>query len=334
MNDWLADLTVIEIGTSPAMRYCGRTMAQLGATVLSVTQDRHDQTTDRQHSFLQHGKKQVRAAGREELAARAGVGRLDMVIGDAGCNFDAFDDDAAQPLLRGIVDPFGASGPWADWQGSELVFSSLGGAAGYTLSDAGVPVYGVGHRYQFLTGMYLQTALLALRDRCSAEPGLPAAERQVRVSVYETVVALMPYLPVQYFYNGSNRVDNHTGPRFVVRCRGGWVMTYLGPVWRAAAGMLERPELADDPRFASTAAQFENVAALEALVRSWGAGKTVAQAIAAARQWDIAVTQIQSVDAVLAQVAEGHGGEWEEVEGGLVPGFPVVVRNQGEAGHG
>lgn len=327
MDNWLADLTVLEIGRTPAAMYCGRLMAQLGATVICPDPAVHPQVPAHVHKYLRHGKQSLASAGALQECLRGR--RADILIGDADSDFAGYAELAQPTAARGIVDAFGPSGPWAHWKGSELVFSSIGGAAGYTLSEDGVPVYGIGHRYQYLTGMYLYTALMALLHRCDGEPTLPASEREVRVSTYEAVVSLMPYLPVQYFYNGSNRVDNHTGPRFVVRCQDGWLMAYLGPVWRAAAGLLERADLLDDPRFQSTAAQFENVAALAGLVREWGADKTVAKAMAAARKWDIAVTEILSVPTVLAQTGDGHCGEWERIGGGLAPKFPVVMKSAG-----
>ena len=334
MNNWLNDLRVIDMGRSPAVKYCGRVMAQLGAQVLDVSEHASGQLNARTLEFLQQGKQPVAARTLNELRECSGCERFDIVIGDPGCDFDAFDCDPAHPMLRGIVDPFGPSGPWADWQGSEMVFATLGGASGYTLSESGMPVYGVGHRYQFLAGLYLYTALMALAHRCSQVPDLPVRERLVRVSAYETVVATMPYLPVQYFYNRSNRIDNHTGPRLVVRCKDGWIMSYLGAVWRSAAGLIDRLDLLDDPRFQSTASQFEHIAALEALVREWGAGKTVAQTIEAARKWDIAVTEIVSTDVVFSQIADGHSGQWVHRDGGVQPAFPVVMKHNGmEAAH-
>lgn len=331
MRQWLDDVNVVEVGSSPSVKFCGRILAELGAKVIDVSAEKSEQLSESTYRFLRLHKNLVAAGNMSQLKAITGISQFDIVIGDSEASLAPFDDDPARPLLRGVVDAFGASGPWRDWAGSEVVYSSLGGAAGYTFSPSGTPVYGIGHRYQFLAGMFLYTGLMALMHRIGRQPSLPTSQRQVRVSVYELVVATMPYLPVQYFYNGSNRIDNHTGPRFVVRCLDGWVMTYLGPVWRTAAGMLEQEALIDDSRFSNTAAQFDNIAALEKLVEQWGARKTVTQTIEAARKWDIAVTEILGVDAVMDQVQCGHCGEWSDTGEALLPAFPVVVRNGGLA---
>jgi len=66
--------------------------------------------------------------------------------------------------------------------------------------------------------------------------------------------------------------------------------------WRVLAGLIGRPELADDPRFASNSARVENRAEIDAAVAAWFAGQPREAASAALRGARIAVGALNDLD--------------------------------------
>ena len=110
--------------------------------------------------------------------------------------------------------------PRHGWHMPEMVPASLGGAASYTHTDEGRPVYGNGHRFQYLAGQYLLRG--ADRDdrntyrwasTTRAPPGPGPCRRGCR--------ALLPYGTTQYAYNGTAPTVERSGPRFLARSR--WI---------------------------------------------------------------------------------------------------------------
>ena len=304
--DWLSHLRVLDAGTTPATRYCGWMFVQNGAVVVDAGSTGPDMTEEAA-DFLDTGKR-----------AGAPSGAFDIVLVDDGSDIDPPDG-----ALIGRIDSFGGGGPRARWVCDELVLAALGGAAEYTRSRDGRPVYGFGLRYRYLAGLYLYVGL-------TAALAAPGATHEIAVSEFETVVSLLPYATTQYAYNGSESLLEQSGPRFVVGCSDGWIVVYAGLAWSALVGLLGRDDLLDDPRFVELDARFRNVDALAALFDEWGARSTVAHALRSAVEHDVAATAVRSPAEVLADQDLAARGTWHPVRGGgVAPSLPYLVTSEG-----
>ena len=147
---YLSDVRVVELADEQA-EYCGRLLAGLGADVIKVEppegsptrrigpfyQDRLDPEGSLYFWHYNLGKRSVALdlespAGREqllELLASAHVllestpaGYLDRLGLEAASLRERF-----PALVVARVSPFGETGPWKDWKGSDLVHLALGG---------------------------------------------------------------------------------------------------------------------------------------------------------------------------------------------------------------
>ncbi|MGH6619071.1 MAG: CoA transferase, partial [Alphaproteobacteria bacterium] len=67
------------------------------------------------------------------------------------------------------------------------------------------------------------------------------------------------------------------------RTRDGWVLmcSSTEPHWQRIAGLIGRPELTGDPRFADTNARQANHRAVDAAIEAWTRGRTTSEAVAA-----------------------------------------------------
>ncbi|HEY1970305.1 MAG TPA: CoA transferase [Pseudonocardia sp.] len=143
----LAGVRIIELADQQA-EYCGLLLAGLGAEVVKVEPPggaptraigpfRGDSTDSLYFWHYNRGKKSVLldldteegAAELRRLVATADAvldstprGRLDA----AGLSLDRLRADVPG-LVTGRISPFGDTGPWADWKGTDLVHLALGG---------------------------------------------------------------------------------------------------------------------------------------------------------------------------------------------------------------
>ena len=85
-------------------------------------------------------------------------------------------------------------------------------------------------------------------------------------------------------------------PANAYRARDGWVLigVLLDSHWRELTAVLQRPELAEHPDWATAAARIENRRAVNDLVGDWAAQRTVDEAVTALKAADLPVAPIRS----------------------------------------
>lgn len=321
----LPGIRVLDLGTDVAGAYCALQFAKFGADV--------DRFSDAPaptgwavylDAYLHAGKNRVRGpSGLPEA-----VGAYDVVIGEPDAPWAELAPHLRDGAVTATVDPFGETGPYRDWKGTELVFASAGGATGYTRADDGRPVFGFGHRYEMLAGLYLFTAACAALGGADGpgEPRVPA----LRVSAMETVASVLPYLTTQYVYNGSLSTVEQSGPRYTGACDDGYVVIYAGGPWADMVTLFQRPDLAGDARFETQGERFRNEAELGRMFAEWCGARTVAEVVAAADAANVAICPAVGLAGVLEdeQLALRDGWEPIEVPGagtGRAPREPYVV---------
>jgi crotonobetainyl-CoA:carnitine CoA-transferase CaiB-like acyl-CoA transferase len=325
----LSGLRVLEVSKDPAVRFCGWMFASNGAAVTRI--ERPDPATDRadrwSDAYLNTGKNVLNASD-DDLVPLL----IDAHIVIADSDFDwvsVGEANICPPPITGTVDAFGHDGPCANWQSSEAVLASLGGASIYTRDRAGTPVYGFGDRYQYLTGVYLYTTLVSCH-LAGQRPAVDATQWPlVRISAFESVVSLLPYLTTQYEYNGSQSVLEQSGPRFICRCSDGFVVIYAGLGWSDLVAVLGDRTLAGDERFVRQARRFEHIEELTAIFDAWCADRTVREAEAAGHQHDVAICAVTEPERVLADPDLDRRDAWAEIcigaAIGRVPKLPYTV---------
>jgi crotonobetainyl-CoA:carnitine CoA-transferase CaiB-like acyl-CoA transferase len=326
---------VLDLTTDVAGAYCALQFAKCGADVDRIDGDEPPSGwAVYLDAYLHAGKNRTRG-GRDLAGLQAAAGAYDAVIGDPDLPWADLAGHLRDGAVTATVDPFGETGPYRDWRGTELVFASAGGATGYTRAPDGEPVFGFGHRYEMLAGLYLFTAACAALggEPGPGEPRVPA----IRVSAMETVASVLPYLTTQYVYNGSLSTVEQSGPRYTGACRDGYVVIYAGGPWTDIVAMFERPELDGDARFATPGARFRNEAELGRMFADWCGARTVAEVVAAADRANVAICPAVGLADVLGdeQLALRDGWEPVEVPGvgtGRAPREPYVVNRWRTAG--
>jgi len=95
--------------------------------------------------------------------------------------------------------------------------------------------------------------------------------QHIDVSIQEATAISQIHASAEATWLGTNLQRR---PSVLLEAADGWAsvgleMGVAADTWAGVCAMLERPELVDDPRFASSAARRENREALEGFVRDW-----------------------------------------------------------------
>ena len=179
-------------------------------------------------------------------------------------------------LIYASIKGFGTYGPNAHIKSYEPVAQAMGGAMSITGFPDNPPTYVVPAIGDSGTGMHMAIGILAaLEQRHKTGKG-----QQVEVSMQDAIVNIIrvSLRDHQRFGHAMPRRGNQasqTVPSTLYPCQGGGANDYAfinaweQPQWVAMVGAMDRPELAEDPRFATSEARWENRAALNAIIEAW-----------------------------------------------------------------
>lgn len=246
MERLLSDLVVVEASRDVAVRHCGRLFARLGATV--------SRACGGDDTAIGYGGSGGEAFGRwldagktKETAARA-----DLVIGGQTPEGVAEGERLAGQLGAVLLEIrwFHEDGPYAGWRGTDELIQALTGVAYSFGPMEGPPMLAQGHGPQVaaaLTGFNAALGALIANPR----------PRRVSTCVHEAYMCLTETGAVSALMEGglSYRLGvNRFVPTFPAgsyRTKDGWLgVTALTPAqWRAFCHLLDRPELAEEPRY-------------------------------------------------------------------------------------
>ncbi len=265
----LQHLRVLEIGGAVAVRYCGRLFARLGAEVTRIAGGMADDqlgyggASGRAYAaWLDDGKAPVDSPG---------DGPFDLVIGGQTAGEVASAarlaaDLAGKPTALGLT-WFDHRGPYADWSANDPIIHALTGASFSFGLPEGPPMLAQGHSPQVvagLTGFIAALAALMNLDRRPSRIDVNVFEAAMCFTEVAAVVgpaaALSPRLGVNRFAP--------TYPASVYESADGYVgITALTPPqWAALCRIMARPDLAADPRFATSLERLANSEEIDAVL--------------------------------------------------------------------
>lgn len=183
-------------------------------------------------------------------------------------------------LVYATIKGFGTYGPYANFKAFEPIAQAMGGGMSVTGFADGPPTYNWPSIGDSGTGMHMAIGILAaLQQRHSTGRG-----QHVEVSMQEAVVNLIRISLRDHQRLGGvqPRTGNQLGrnvPGTTYACAPGgpndYVYIYAQPqMWRAMVEAMGQSELADDPRFATLEARWENRDALNAIIGQWTGGRS------------------------------------------------------------
>jgi crotonobetainyl-CoA:carnitine CoA-transferase CaiB-like acyl-CoA transferase len=175
---------------------------------------------------------------------------------------------------------YGLSGPYRDYPAMDLTVQAMAGVMSVTGYADRPPVKSGPAICDFFGGVHLYGAVMtALYERGTTHKG-----RLVEVSMQEAVYASLssnlglffgddPKLPLR---TGNRHGGLAEAPYNVYPTRDGYIaIICVGEThWKALIEAMQRPELADDPRFADLKARVANMDAVDEIVGAFTSGST------------------------------------------------------------
>jgi crotonobetainyl-CoA:carnitine CoA-transferase CaiB-like acyl-CoA transferase len=207
-------------------------------------------------------------------------------------------------LVLTRVTGFGQFGPYAHRPGFGTLAEAMSGFAAITGEPDAPPVlppFGLADSIAGLATAYAVMTALAARDRTGAG-------QVVDMAIIEPILTVLGPQPTWYDQLGhvqertGNRSANNA-PRNTYRTADGtWVAvsTSAQSIAERVMRLVGRPELIDEPWFATGAQRAEHADVLDAAVGSWIAGRTRTDVLAAFEKAEAAVAPIQDIRDVMA----------------------------------
>src|SRR5437870_10163971 len=297
MSGALAGIRVVDITNNQAGPSCGQMLAWLGADVIKVEEpvkgdparqmlaDRPDADSLFYLSFNANKRSltlNLKNPGAKDvfrtllktgdvLLENFGPGVLERL----GFGYAAI-KQLNPRLVYASIKGFGSYGPYADYKSYEPIAQAMGGAMSVTGFPDNPPTYVWPSIGDSGTGMHCVVGILA----ALMQRHLTGQGQQVEVSMQDAVVNLIrvSLRDHQRFGHAMPRRGNQasqTIPSTIYPCAPGGPNDYVfinaweRPMWLAMLRAMGREELADDPRFASGEARWQNRDALNAIVEEW-----------------------------------------------------------------
>ncbi|PKB13462.1 formyl-CoA transferase [Novosphingobium kunmingense] len=292
----LADIRVIELGQLLAGPFCGQLLGDMGADVIKVEppgagdpmREWGQGEVKVQWEVVARNKRSVSANMRVpegQALVRQLIRHADVLIENfKPGTMEKWGLDPArlleeQPgLIIARMSGYGQTGPYSQRPGFGGIGEAMGGWR-YIVGEPDRAPSRMGVSIgDTLTATFGCTGVLAAlhhRDRTGQGQVIDAA-------LYESVLQVMEGLVPEYDHNDfirerSGSILPGIAPSNVYICKDGEYMIGANKdsLWKRLSSAMGRPELADDPRYATHLARGANQSELDALISAWTATLTV-----------------------------------------------------------
>ena len=300
----LADLKVVELGNMVSAPFCAKLLASLGAEVIKVEKPGAGDEARRRGPFLEdnphpEGSGLFLYLNTDKLGITLNLetptGRsiFEALIKDAdilvennrprqterlGLNYERLKGINPRLIMTSIT-PFGYTGPYRDYKGTDLTAFQAGGLGSITpRPGAGQPDEGPlrmrGHFADFLAGLDAAAGTMCVLF----ERDLSGHGQHLDISAQESIAVSVGTNLAYESYQGFTKSRVGAAPYQPVAtmaCKDGYIdiQCMTEEQWQRLVGLMGNPDWARMEIFKDVFARAENWEALEPLITSWLMGK-------------------------------------------------------------
>lgn len=241
-------------------------------------------------------------------------------------------------LIYATSTGFGLSGPYRDVAAFDPIVQAMAGVMAITGEADGPPMKTGAAVADILGGVHLCAGLLAaIRQRDRTGTGL-----MVELCLYDSVIpALTSFLGAMgmgltNLRDGNRASGGAISPYNAYPALDGWVMILAGDNvrWTKLCGLMNQPELAGDPRFATAGARAKNRHEVDRIVGEWTRTKTRRELFDIMAAADVFCGIVQDLPEVMSDphlIARGMLREVDHPALGPMTIFTSPLRLGGEA---
>lgn len=205
-------------------------------------------------------------------------------------------------ILR--VTAFGQDGPYRDQPGFARIFEAMGGLAFITGDPKGQPVHVGVPIGDSVGGLFGALGIMTALWKRARDP--QARGQEIDLSLTEAILRLLEFVPIKYDQLGlvhqrSGNANQYSAPAAVYRTRDERWVTLSGSTNALFANncrAIGRPDLIEDPRFASNAERVAHAAELNDIVSTWCAARTLEEVLDAFRQAEGTIAPVYGIDQI------------------------------------
>jgi crotonobetainyl-CoA:carnitine CoA-transferase CaiB-like acyl-CoA transferase len=352
----LSGIRVVDLGRTFAAPFAAQMLADLGAEVIKFERlgrgdemrhygppfvkgaDGNDRAMSSYFIGANRGKKSVEVdltkpgAQRivHDLAAISDVVIENFKVGDlARYGLDYASIRRTNPgIVYCSVTGFGQTGPYAKRPGTDSVFQAMSGMMSIT-GEPGQPPTKIGLVISdLITGLYAANAIqAALRVRTQGGPG-----QNIDMSLLDVAVATMSHRAIDYLMSGDvpqalGTSASGSAPAQTFICRNGRINIQASAEekYKEFCAVIARPDLLAQPRFATRALRFTNVAQLEAEINRTLAEWDLTELYEALVKANIICSPIYTVDQCFADPQVRHRGMAQTVIDSAGDAIPMIA---------
>ena len=329
MDKALDDITVLDLGQVIAMPYCTMLLADMGARVIKV--ESREQGEER----LSLGIKRVRNGVEErvpvyqyrernkqaitlnlkhpqgiglfkELVKRADVVAENFSVGTMdrlGLGYETL-KQVNPRLIYASVTAFGQYGPYAHWRGYDILAQAISGYMSITGFPDSPPTRSGQSISDYYAGMLCAFSVVsALHYR-----GRTGKGQRIDMALLDGLLTTLDNLGERYTVGGEiltrkGNISFAGSSSGVYSTRDGHVAIAAGSsnlVWRRFCQIIGKPELADDPKFATTAARRTYQADTAAIIQGWTSQRCKAEVVSTLAEGGVPAAPVNNVAEMVA----------------------------------
>ena len=305
MSKALEGIRIIDMTHNQAGPACTQILAWLGADVIKLEEpgkgdvartNMRDQDSDSLFFLILNANKQSLTLN---LKTEEGKELFKKVIEKADVLVENFSPGALdrlglgykvlskinKKLIYATIKGFGTYGPYSEFKSFEPIAQAMGGAMCATGFPENPPTYVWPAIGDSGTGMHMAIGILAaLQQRNSSGKG-----QEVEVSMQDSVANIMRISLRDHQRLGGvqERTGNQLGknvPGSTYPCAPGGRNDYIyifaqQQMWKAFANAIGRPDIIEDPKYATPESRWDNRETLNAIIEAWTRQKTKYEAM-------------------------------------------------------
>jgi crotonobetainyl-CoA:carnitine CoA-transferase CaiB-like acyl-CoA transferase len=207
-------------------------------------------------------------------------------------------------LIMTSITPFGQTGPYKDYKGSDLINSHMSSEAfgnpaeGVDDRDKYPPLRGPMHAADFMTGLTGATCTMSAvlgrgKNKVGRHVDISAQEALASVTRQELAFCLCEGLyPTRQW--GRKRVGG-----FLYRCKDGYVNIWIGPHWHKLVTMMGNPDWAEVELFKNPATRSEHQQDCNKLIELWTREYAMAEIDRLGMEYDVPLAPVRTVKEVI-----------------------------------
>ncbi len=329
MQGALEDITVLDLGQVIAMPFCTMLLADMGARVIKVesrergaermavgVRREREGKTERVHAAQYRDrnkagitldlKQPAGVALFKELAQKADVVTENFSVGAmARLGLGYEDVKAVNPrIVYASITAFGQEGPYAKQRGYDMLAQAISGFMSINGYPDGPPTRSGQSISDYYAGMLTAFSIVsALRHRDRTGKG-----QHIDIALLDSMIVALDNLGERYTIGGelltrAGNVSFGGSASGVYATSDGHVAIAASTsnlVWRRFAKVIERPELATDPDYATVPARRDHQKQVVAIIEAWTRTRSKPEVVKALSEAGVPAAPVNNVAEMIA----------------------------------